>query len=64
MHAAAQQVPASVAPGQIERQFEEPFEARATLDEIVVPKTTQEAPQNAADLTIKVNSITIDGATP
>jgi hemolysin activation/secretion protein len=63
LQAAAQQVPASVAPGQIEKQFEEPFEARAADDQIVVPRAMQEAPPNAADLTISVASITIDGAT-
>lgn len=63
LHAAAQVVPSSVAPGQIEKQFEDPFEARSDYGEIVVPRTTQEAPANAADLAITVNSITIDGAT-
>ena len=35
LQAAAQQVPASVAPGQIEKQFEEPFEARAADEHVL-----------------------------
>jgi hemolysin activation/secretion protein len=61
--AAAQQVPPGVSPGQIERQFESPPRARAADDQIVVESATQQAPANAADLSITIQSIAIDGAT-
>jgi hemolysin activation/secretion protein len=60
--AAAQQVPPSVSPGQIERQFEARPEARSVDDQIVVEAAAQQAPANAADLSVTVRSIGIDGA--
>ena len=59
----AQQVPGTVSPGQIERQFETPPEARAVDDQIIVQAPTQEPPPNAAELQISVSRIQITGAT-
>jgi hemolysin activation/secretion protein len=58
----AQVLPQGVSPGQIERQFERPPEARSVDDQIVLKMPSQEPPGNAADTMITVRNITIVGA--
>jgi hemolysin activation/secretion protein len=61
--ALAQQVPDNVKPGQIERQFERRPEARSVGDEIVVDMPSQDPPANAAEMSIVVRELRIEGAT-
>jgi len=59
----SQQIPDNVRPGQIERQFERPPDSRAVDVVPTVDVPSQNAPPNAADISITVAAITIKGAT-
>ena len=57
------QLPGTVQPGQIERQFQKPPEPRAQPGAIRVPETGQKPPANAAQIKFALTRVDIAGAT-
>jgi hemolysin activation/secretion protein len=64
VNAAAADLPGTVQPGQIERQFQPEPKMRADRPErIVVPEPDQQTPANAKDIRFKLTRLAIEGAT-
>lgn len=61
--AQAQQIPGTVRPGQIERQFIPPPEPSAQPTEIQIPPDTQRPPANAEQFRFTLEDVVLDGAT-